>query len=173
MNNVFSARALFAGAVALVLIAIGSALYLQYKVGIAPCPLCVIQRMGFIAAAILAAAAAIVGRGTVARIVLGAVAVLASLAGAGVSAWHVWLLKHPPETLGCGRPFEWFSEDFPLVVWLPKLFRGDGDCLAVDWTFFGLAVPHLAGLTYIALTVLLVWGTRAALKERASGGRRR
>jgi disulfide bond formation protein DsbB len=56
---------------------------------------------------------------------------------------------------------------------LPKLFRGDGDCLAVDWTFFGLAVPHLAGLTYIALTVLLVWGTRAALKERASGGRRR
>jgi protein dithiol:quinone oxidoreductase len=151
--------------VLLVAAAMGSALYLQYAVGLLPCPLCVIQRMGFLSAALFALLAALVGAGT-ARPVLGVLGLLCALAGASVAAWHAWLLAHPPETLGCGRPFEWFSDDFPLVVWLPKLFKGDGDCLDIHWTFFGLGVPHLAGLAYIALIALLILATVAAMRER-------
>jgi disulfide bond formation protein DsbB len=157
---------LFVLAVLLVIVAMGSALYLQYVVGLAPCPLCVIQRMGYIAAAIFALLAALALRGGWLRPTLGGLAIISAIAGGGVAAWHAWLLTHPPESLGCGRPFEWFSDDFPLVTWLPKLFRGDGDCLAVDWTFLGLGVPHLSLLTFLALTVLLVWATLVAARER-------
>jgi disulfide bond formation protein DsbB len=160
-----SAVRLYVLSVLVVAAAIGSALYLQYVVGLLPCPLCVMQRMGLLSAALFALLAAFAGRGF-ARPVLGMLALLCALAGAGVSAWHAWLLAHPPETLGCGRPFEWFSDDFPLVVWLPKLFRGDGDCLDISWNLFGLGVPHLAGLAYIALIALLVLATRAAFRER-------
>lgn len=164
-----SAARLYLLAVALVFAAIGSALYLQYVEGLVPCPLCSLQRMGFILAAIFALLAAWAGRG-IARIVLGVLSLDAALAGFGVAAWHAWLLAHPPEVLGCGRPFEWFSEDFPLVVWLPKLFRGDGDCLDVHWTLFGLGVPHLAGIAYIALIALLIVAVVVSLRERRARG---
>jgi protein dithiol:quinone oxidoreductase len=167
MNRLVSARKLYLAGVLLVAVAMGSALYLQYEIGLAPCPLCVIQRMGFIAAALFALVAALVGRRGLARPTLGTLAVVSALGGGGVAAWHAWLLAHPPETLGCGRPFEWFSDDFPLVTWLPKLFRGDGDCLAVDWKFLGLNIPHLSALTFLVLILLLSWATAIAMRERA------
>ena len=166
MNEFLSARRLLLASVLLVVVAMGSALYLQYVVGLSPCPLCVIQRMGFIAAAIFALLAAIAGAGGIPRLALGTLAIISAIAGGGVAAWHAWLLAHPPETLGCGRPFEWFSDDFPLVTWLPKLFRGDGDCLAVDWTFLGLNVPHLSALTFLALIVLLVSAAAETVRDR-------
>ena len=167
MRNLVSARFLYGLAVVLVAVAMGSALYLQYGVGLVPCPLCVIQRMGAILAAIFALLAALAAYRSLPRLILGFAAVVAAAAGGAVAAWHAWLLAHPPESLGCGRPFEWFSEDFPLVVWLPKLFRGDGDCLAIDWTFLGLAVPQLSLLTFLALLALLVWGSVVALRDRS------
>src|SRR5512134_3476645 len=121
MSELLSARRLFVLAVLLVVAAIAAALYLQYAVGVAPCPLCVLQRMGFLLAAILALLAALAARGGRLRPALGVLAIAGSLAGGGVAAWHTWLLAHPPESLGCGRPFEWFNDDFPLIVWLPRL----------------------------------------------------
>lgn len=168
MREFASARSLYAAAVILVIVAIASALYLQYGVGLTPCPLCVIQRMACIAAAIFAFLAALAAHRSLPRPVLGLLAIGFAGAGGAVAAWHAWLLAHPPESLGCGRPFEWFSDDFPLVTWLPKLFRGDGDCLALDWTFLGLGVPHLSGLTFLALLGLLVWATAIALRDRAA-----
>jgi len=167
MDDLLSARRIFLLAVILVVVAMASALYLQYTVGLPPCPLCVIQRMGYIAAAIFALLAALVARGTLARPLLGMLAMISAVAGGGVAVWHAWLLAYPPESLSCGRPFEWFSDDFPLVTWLPKLFRGDGDCLAVDWKFLGLGVPHLSALAFLALTALLVWATITSLHDRS------
>jgi disulfide bond formation protein DsbB len=166
MNPFLTARRLFLASVLLVVLAMAAALYLQYMVGLSPCPLCVIQRMGFIAAAIFALLAGLAARGGLLRPTLGLLALVSSVAGGGVAVWHAWLLAHPPETLGCGRPFEWFSDDFPLVQWLPKLFRGDGDCLSVDWKFLGLNVPHLSALTFFMLTALLLLATLAAARDR-------
>jgi disulfide bond formation protein DsbB len=170
MSLHLTSRRLFAAAAILVTAAVSAALYLQHVVGVKPCPLCILQRMSFIAAAVLALIALIAGRG-MARSLVGGLASLVAATGLGVAAWHTWLLAHPPESLGCGRPFEWFNEDFPLVTWLPRLFRGEGDCLAVDWTFLGLAVPHLSLITAIVLTTLLALGTKKAWSERSTGGR--
>jgi disulfide bond formation protein DsbB len=167
MSHPLSSRRVFVAAVVLVAAAVAAALYLQHVVGVKPCPLCILQRMSFIAAALLASVAALAGPG-LSRSLFGALATLVAATGLGVAAWHTWLLAHPPESLGCGRPFEWFNEDFPLVTWLPRLFRGEGDCLAVDWTFLGLAVPHLSLITAVLLTALLALGTKKAWSERAS-----
>jgi len=170
MSFQLTSRHLLAAAVALVVVAVAAALYLQHVVGVKPCPLCVLQRMGFIAAAAFALIA-LLGPGAGLRTSFGALALLTALSGGGVAAWHTWLLAHPPASLGCGRPFEWFDDDFPLVVWLPRLFHGEGDCLAVDWTFLGLAVPHLSLITYGALLVLLAAATLKAWTEARRGRR--
>jgi disulfide bond formation protein DsbB len=162
-----SARALLLGAALLVAASMAAALYLQHVVGLAPCPLCVLQRMGIIAAGLFALLAAWAARGSIARLVAGGAAVVSALAGGGVAVWHSWLLAHPPEQLGCGRPFEWFHEDFPLVVWLPRLFRGDGDCLAVEWSLFGLTVPHWSLLAFAGVLVLLARAMAVTWRDRA------
>lgn len=152
--------AAFAGA------AMAVALYMQYGMGLVPCPLCSIQRMALILAGLLALAGALLARGRGAQRTVLAASAVATLGGAGVAAWHVWLIANPPESLSCGRPFEWFSEDFPLVVWLPKLFRGDGDCLSESWSLLGLGVPHWSLVAFAAVLVLLALGWRAVGRAR-------
>lgn len=138
------------------------ALYFQHVLGLAPCPLCVLQRVAIIGVGLAAALGLLVASAR-AQLLAATLAIVLSVVGGGIAAWHSWILAFPPESMTCGRPFQWFHEDFPLVQWLPKLFRGDGDCLAVDWTLLGLAIPHLSLLAFFALLVMaaaaarLVW----------------
>lgn len=157
-----SPRSWLALIVAFVVLSMTGALYFQHVLGLAPCPLCVLQRVAIIGVG-LAAALGLLVAGARAQLLAATLAIVLAVVGGGIAAWHSWILAFPPESMTCGRPFQWFHEDFPLVQWLPKLFRGDGDCLAVDWTLLGLAIPHLSLLAFVALLVMaaaaarLVW----------------
>jgi len=61
----------------------------------------------------------------------------------------------------CGRPFQWFHEEFPLGTWLPKLFAGEGDCLKIEWSLFGLSIPDLSLIAFLLLLALAVMGPGA------------
>jgi protein dithiol:quinone oxidoreductase len=141
-------------------------LYLQYGLGLQPCPLCVMQRLALIVAGLIALAGALFARGRGMQFAALGGASLAALGGAGVALWHSWILANPPESMSCGRPFEWFHEDFPLAAWLPKLFRGDGDCLSTEWSMLGLGIPHWSLVSFTLVLALLVLGARAAMRPR-------
>jgi disulfide bond formation protein DsbB len=158
-------RRLFTAAVLLVVGAMGAGLYAQYGIGLEPCPLCVLQRVGFVAAGLLALVAALFAHRAV-QLAFGSLALLAALAGGAVAVWHAWLTLYPPESFSCGRPFEWFSDDFPLAVWLPKLFRGAGDCLHQDWTLLGLSIPQWSIALFAGLLLLLGGAVRLAARRR-------
>jgi disulfide bond formation protein DsbB len=143
--------------------AMAVALYLQHVVGLKPCPLCVLQRIALILAGTVALAGAVLARGRASQFAFLAGSAAAALAGAGVAVWHVWILVYPPESMSCGRPFEWFHEDFPLAVWLPRLFRGDGDCLSTEWSLLGLGIPHWSLVGFAVVLGLLLLGARSAL----------
>jgi disulfide bond formation protein DsbB len=151
----------------LALASMAFALYLQFVEQLEPCPLCSIQRVALIACGLLAAAGALALRRRGSLLAITGLSAVAGLAGAGVAGWHSWLLAFPPESLSCGRPFQWFHDEFPLAVWLPKLFRGDGDCLAVDWSLLGLTIPHWSLLVFIAVLALLAFGIRGARRAGA------
>jgi disulfide bond formation protein DsbB len=156
-----SARGALALVAAFTLAAMLVALYLQHVVGLEPCPLCVMQRVALILAGLIALAGASLARGRLLqRFFLGGSA-LAALAGAGVAIWHVWILANPPESMSCGRPFQWFHDEFPLREWLPRLFRGDGDCLSESWSLLGLGVPHWSLVGFVAVLALLALGAGA------------
>jgi len=151
--------ALMAGA-CFALLAFG--LYLQHAVGLEPCPMCIVQRY----ALILVGVAALVGaalRGALARrLSLGGLLVLA-LFGAFVAARQSWLQWYPPEILSCGRDFYGLIESFPLKRAIPMMFRGTGDCSAIDWTFLGLSIANWSFLCFggfAALAAGLLWRER-------------
>jgi disulfide bond formation protein DsbB len=147
--------------VAVVVLSMGGALYLQYVLELEPCPLCVLQRVAIIGIGIVAGFGLLMARAR-GQFIAAATAIVLALVGAAVAGWHSWILAFPPESLSCGRPFQWFHEDFPLALWLPKLFAGEGDCLAVDWTFLGLAIPHLSLIAFVLLVGVSAGAARLA-----------
>src|SRR5688572_32080820 len=76
----------------------GYALYAQYVLGLAPCPLCIFQRVATIVTGILFLIAAIHNPHTTGARVYGALIVLAALCGMLISARHIWIQAQPPGT---------------------------------------------------------------------------
>lgn len=156
-------RALPAAVVAWCLGLLGFGLYLQHVVGLEPCPMCIVQRYALVGVALLALAAALLPRAG--RLALLALAAALAGFGAFVAARQSWLQWFPPEIQTCGRDFYGMIEAFPLRRAIPMIFRGTGDCSAVDWTLLGLTIANWSFLNFVALAAALLAGL-------ALGGRR-
>jgi protein dithiol:quinone oxidoreductase len=134
-------------------------LYLQQVVGLEPCPMCIVQRYALILVALVAGVAALLpGRGG-RQLSVGAMGALA-VGGAFVAARQSFLQWNPPEIMSCGRDFYGMIESFPLKRAIPMIFKGSGDCSAVDWTFLGLTIANwsflcFSGIALLALLLLL------------------
>ena len=137
----FSSRTLFlAGFLASVGL-IGAALVFQYGMGLAPCPLCIVQRWFVIAVGLVSLVGALHNpRAWGLRLYGLGVVVLAGL-GAAVAARQVWIQHLPPEQLGsCGADLDYMLQSFPLAKTVTLLWAGTSDCAAVTWRFLGLSM---------------------------------
>ncbi len=135
---------------------LGFGLYLQHVVGLVPCPMCIVQRYALVLVLCLSVLAALLSKGLAGRL-LGVLAVLLALGGAFTAARQSWLQWYPPEILACGRDFFGMIESFPLQRAIPMIFKGSGDCTAVDWTWLGLSIANWSFLNFCALVVVLLW----------------
>ena len=149
--------------VAIGLLAFG--LYLQHGVGLVPCPMCIVQRYTLIGVAVLGAVGWRLRRPSVLA-VWGLLLALKAGFGAFVAARQSWLQWYPPEVVSCGRDFYGMIENFPLGRAIPMIFRGSGDCTAIDWTFLGGSIANWSFLWFVAfglaglLLARLAWRTR-------------
>jgi len=132
---------------------IAVAMYFQYVAGLAPCPLCILQRVAFIGVGAVALAGALHNpRGWGRRVYTG-VAGAVALTGVGVAARHVWLQNLPAgQTPECGPGLAFMLDAFPLAEALALILRGSGECAEVQWRLLGLTMP---GWSLLWLTVLL------------------
>ncbi len=134
------------------------AFWLQGKLGLLPCPLCVAQRIAFLAvgaAALLAAAFGPTRRWAVRF--WAALTGLFALAGLTVALRHVWLL-HFPQSLDCGiSPEERFLNALSLARWWPGMFEANGDCADVKWKFLALTIPEWAAIWFAGFLAFSLW----------------
>jgi disulfide bond formation protein DsbB len=140
---------------------LGFGMYLQHVVGLEPCPMCIVQRYAMTLIGILALLGW-VWRSMLGHRVLAVLSVLLALGGAFVAARQTWLQWYPPEVASCGRDFYGMIESFPLQRAIPLIFRGSGDCSAVDWTFLGGSIANWSFVAFVgmALWMLLVLFTK-------------
>jgi len=134
---------------------LGFGLYLQYAVGLEPCPMCIVQRYALIALAVFTALAA-AGRGRGWRLAFTALGVLAAGFGAFVAARQSWLQWYPPEVATCGRDFYGMIENYPISRAIPMIFRGSGDCTAVDWRFLGGSIANWSFVCFVVIGLMLL-----------------
>jgi protein dithiol:quinone oxidoreductase len=130
-------------------------MYLQHVVGLEPCPMCIVQRYALLLVGLVALAAALV-KGQTARSVLQALVVVLCGAGAFVAARQSFLQWYPPEVATCGRDLYGMIESFPLQRVIPMVFKGSGDCSAIDWTFLGLTIANWSFLNFLGIAVATV-----------------
>ena len=164
-----TARWVFAGFALLTLALLAEGLILQHFQGMAPCPLCVLQREAFFLFALIAFSGAIhKPRRRGAALYAGGMA-LAALAGLGVATWNVWTLHHPK--FGCGIDLmEQFVNDLPTAKLLPWMFRAYGECSARFEPILGLVVSEWALAWFATLflsAAFLVYKYLSAVPTRA------
>lgn len=130
-------------------------MYLQYGVGLEPCPMCIVQRYALIGVALFTGLGSLrAGRGW--GLGWGALALLAAGFGAFVAARQSWLQWNPPEIATCGRDFYGLVENYPLSRAIPMIFRGSGDCTAIDWTFLGGSIANWSFIAFVLMALALL-----------------
>lgn len=130
-------------------------LYLQNVVGLDPCPMCIVQRYALIIVGVFSAFAAFSKKPGAWRL-WGILAVIVSGLGAFTAARQSWLQWNPPEFATCGRDIYGMIESFPLQSAIPMIFKGSGDCSAIDWTFLGGTIANWSFVWFVIFAIVIL-----------------
>lgn len=136
---------------------LGYGYYLEHVQGLAPCPLCILQRVAFAAVGVVALVAALHGPLGWAARGYAFLGLAGALAGAGLAGRQIYLQQLPPDAVpACGPGLDYLLEVFPLREALSQALRGSGECAELlPWSFLGLGIPEWA-LAWFALLALLL-----------------
>ena len=121
------------------LVAIG--MELQTLLRLAPCPLCIFQRMLYL---VIGGVALLGFFWPVARLLWTALVGALALLGVGVAGYQTWMQAFPELATECGYAEPNLIER--LVDWLgmewPSMFLATGFCTSKDWIFLGLSMAN-------------------------------
>ena len=142
----------------------GFGFYLQYVKHQEPCPLCMVQRVIFIAILAVFLIAATHGPRRIGQRVYAVLIGLLSLSGIGVAARHIWLQHLPKDQVpACGPGLDYMLETMPMANVLKELLHGSGECATRGWSFLTLGIPEWSLLCYLALGV---WAILIAVRGK-------
>ena len=149
-------RQVFKAFVAVPVMLLAAALLLQHFAGQKPCPLCILQRDGFLLAGLVALAAAIHNPGRRGALIYLGAMLLALLAGLGAAIRHLWVLQQPLSDCGFD-PMERFVNGMFLAKLVPQFFRATGECAHRYEPIYGLLVPEWSFGWYVILSAAAVF----------------
>ncbi len=133
----------------------GYALYSEHVLGLAPCPLCVFQRIAIIVLGIVFLLAALHNPNGGGRFGYSVLALLAAVGGVVVAGRHLWLQNLPEDKVpACGPDLGYMVDNFPFSDMLKMVFTGSGECAEISWQFLGLSMPAWVLVWAVALGVL-------------------
>lgn len=152
-------RAQYLSGLVVCLALLGYALYAQHVMYLDPCPLCIFQRMVFIAlAAVFLLGALHAPKSVGGRRFYGVLAFLTAAVGVSISGRHVWLQSLPADEVpACGPGLEYMLEAFPFRDVLARVFTGSGECAKIDWSFLGISMPGWTLIWFVVLGFGALW----------------
>ncbi|MDI9246472.1 disulfide bond formation protein B [Marinobacter sp. CHS3-4] len=134
---------------------LGVAFYMEYVMGLEPCPLCWLQRFGFMAVGLVALVAALHGPASFGIRIYGFLMVLGAGAGLGVAGRQLWLQSLPADQVpACGPSVDYLLEVLPLMEVLTTALKGTGDCAEVTWRFLGLSIPGWTSVFFVLVILV-------------------
>ena len=145
------------------------AYYVQFQLGIEPCPLCIFQRFAFMALALFFLVGAIGNPRERGRRICALLVFLSACAGIAIAARHIWVQHQPPDPMaGCAPGWNYMVSNFPIGDAIKKAFTGSADCAEVNWTLLGMSMPFW---TLIAFVIIGAGGLWAGYCRRSPNAR--
>lgn len=137
----------------LCVITIGIVLYMEHVMLLAPCGLCITQRVFVVLCGFVCMASAIHNPGQHGQRAYALVAASMCIFGSYFAIRQIWMQHLPEERVpACGPGLSYLYENFPLMESLNFLLKGDGNCAEVGWQFLGiLSIPELALIAFAIL----------------------
>jgi disulfide bond formation protein DsbB len=133
---------------------IGWALWLQYREGLEPCPLCMFQRVAVIAVGIVFLLAAIQNPFRPGAALYALLTLLIAGTGAAIAARQIWLQALPKDQVpACGMGLNYMLDTLPFMDVIVKVLQGSGECAEKGWVFLGLSI---AGWTFVFFVAMIV-----------------
>jgi disulfide bond formation protein DsbB len=133
------------------------ALYIQTRDHLEPCPLCISQRIAFMVLGTLFLVAGLHNAAMLGRRIYALLQFAAAASGAGIALRHIWIQTHPEQAIAeCGAGFDYIFDQFPFRKAVELIFKGTGECSAMDWTLLGFTIPQLSLAAFTALAVYAV-----------------
>lgn len=158
MLDILTPRRTFLALFVASIVGMGFAFWLQYYLGLAPCPLCMTQRAFVVLVGTTGLIAALHNPGRTGQVVYGAVGLLFAVIGGAVAGRHIYLQNLPEDLVpACGPPLEYMLDTLPFLEVINTILMGDGNCADVVWTFMGLTIPEQALLFFVALGGACLW----------------
>ena len=137
---------------------IGGAYFLQYVVGLEPCPLCYVQRIEVFSLGLLFALTALHNPQATGRRVYAVLLLIFSGLGIATAGRQIWLQTLPPDQLpACLPSMEYMLEAFPMMDIINKTLHGTADCAKIDWTFFGFNLAQLSLFSFCLIALLSLY----------------
>ncbi len=134
------------------------ALFMEHFLELEPCPLCITQRLIVVVIGVVAFIAWLQNPGAIGLRFYGGLTSLLSAVGIGVAGRHVWLQNLPEDKApACGPDLAYMFDSLPIFDLLSLLFKGDGNCAEVAWTFLGLSIPAWTLIAFIGLLGVSIW----------------
>ena len=138
-----------------VLIAI--AYYMQYVLYLAPCPLCMVQRIAVMLIGLWCLIAFVHNPARRGRMVYPIVLMILSLLGIVFAGRHVWLQHLPSDRIPeCFPGLEFILANHPFTQALKIIFGGTGECAETQWTLLGISIPGWTLIAFIAISAVAV-----------------
>lgn len=136
------------------------ALYVQYQMLMMPCPLCIFQRVAFLAIGIVFLLAALhnpVSKSG--KWVYSGLAMFSAVVGILIAGRHVAIQLMPADqaALCSSLGLDYMLEAMPLTEVIKTVFQGSGECAKIDWSFLGLSMPMWTTILYILLFSLAIF----------------
>lgn len=148
------------------------AFYMEYVMGLEPCPLCWLQRYAFMAMAVVSLVAALHNPAGLTGRAYGLLLTVCSALGLALAGRQLWLQALPEDQVpACGPSVEYLLDVLPWLDVLKTAIRGTGDCAEVLWRFMGLSI---AGWTAVFFSLMIVVGMAVlvgAFRADRHGGR--
>ena len=130
------------------LVAVG--MELQHLLRLAPCPLCIFQRLLYLVIGLVALAGVLLPGG---RLLWSALIAALAAGGVAVAGYQTWMQAFPHLATECGYSDPNLIER--LVDWLgkqwPSLFLATGFCTSREWEFFGLSMANWSLLVFAGI----------------------
>lgn len=139
-------------------------LYLEGKLYLDPCPLCILDRVVIITLGAIFLIAFLHNPKSLFTKIYAVFTVLLSSIGVGLSSRHIWLQNLPKDQVPeCGPDLYFMLDTLPLFDVIKNIFTGSGSCAEVSWTFAGLTIPEQ---TLVLFVVLLIFSLVQLFRAR-------